>query len=159
MVNVLFNPQGRIKSGPFWTGIIIIIAISLALNAASTFGPPNLAMIFGVVSIALIYPMVCVYGKRFHDAGMSAWMFLVVLLAAIVLSVVGAMVILPIIAGPPPVPSSSDFAEIMKEAQAHQKKVFLPTTAISLAVWLLVALPVSLLKSQPEANKHGPPPA
>jgi hypothetical protein len=46
-----------------------------------------------VIGIALIYAWICIFSKRFHDAGQSGWMTLLAILAAIIVQwVVNAIV-------------------------------------------------------------------
>lgn len=152
MVNTLLNPNGRIPAGPFWQGIIILVIANVALNAASAYVNP----FFGFIGILLLYPFICVYGKRFHDAGKTAWL---------VLAVIGAMIVLGLIAGavlgmfvrPPTFDAAGDLSEVMAAQRAYAQQIFLPTVAINTLISLGIAFVVAQLPSDPNENKYGPP--
>lgn len=93
MIATLLSPAGRINAGQFWNGYLVLFGAALVLAAGAAFGPGWLFF----AGFLLLYPMFCVYGKRFHDKGDSAWMALAPIAAAglawfAVLSGVGMMV-------------------------------------------------------------------
>jgi uncharacterized membrane protein YhaH (DUF805 family) len=160
MVSLLFSPQGRIGAGPFWQGVALLLVIGIVLNALSIYGPPTAAMVLGIVGLLLIYPCLCVYAKRFHDAGKSAWWFLAVIGVYIVLIFIGSIALTA--------PMSADLARSMEgmtfgspEFTAFQRDIarrtFLPSLLLSTAVWLAIAFFVSRLASDPAENRFGPP--
>jgi len=98
---VLFGAAGKLSPMEFAQGIIAIIVINLVLQILSLM--PGLGGIFSVVGIlvglASIFAWVCVYSKRFHDAGKSGWLTLAAILAVIVVSVVVNLVLGPVLGG------------------------------------------------------------
>ena len=79
--HVLFSPNGRIGQQEYWIGILILIAA----NVVATFIP-----LLGIlISFFLIYVGICIYGKRLHDAGKSAWVHGGVWLLQFILLIVG----------------------------------------------------------------------
>lgn len=80
--------HGRIGRQAFWLGNLVIVMVGLVLdfgilgsipksviphsgtNRLGPFGPL-------VVDLVVLYPVVCVQGKRWHDRGKSAWWWLV----------------------------------------------------------------------------------
>ncbi|MAK62608.1 MAG: hypothetical protein CMK09_16685 [Ponticaulis sp.] len=81
--SVFFNPQGRIGKGTFWRAFGLLLAANIALSVFTS-ATPELALIVMIANLAIIYPNVCVYGKRLHDMGKSAWLYLVAFLASMV---------------------------------------------------------------------------
>lgn len=78
---LFLTADGRIGKRDFWIGFAILFVAGLVLGMIPLLGQ--------IVSIALIYPWVCVYSKRLHDMGKTGWL---------VLAPVGVMVVAFIIA-------------------------------------------------------------
>jgi uncharacterized membrane protein YhaH (DUF805 family) len=155
MVNLLLSPQGRIGAGPFWQGVIVLIILGVILSAISAYGPPAASLV-GILALLLVYPWLCVFGKRLHDAGKSAWWFLAALAAYLILSSIGYVVLF--------------YDEMMQmqgvqfgtpEYVAQQRQFaqdsFLLSQACSAVVSLVVSFFVGRLASDPSENRFGPP--
>jgi uncharacterized membrane protein YhaH (DUF805 family) len=165
MVGLFLSPQGRATTGQFWVGVIVLLVVGLALSLPSNFGlvdvtspeSQSLQMVLLVVSIALIYPQLCVYAKRFHDAGKSAWWFLAVIGVSILLNfIVGIMLTIPYF---PQLAAAQGDQEAMIAIQASmQEKIVWPATGVGIVIGLIVAFVVGNLRSDPGENKYGPPP-
>ena len=70
LVGLLLTPQGRITRAPFWFGILVVIAASVALNLIP--GPVG-----HLVGFVLLWPQVCINVKRLHDMGRTGWLLLI----------------------------------------------------------------------------------
>ena len=158
MINLLFNPQGRIEKGPFWTGFVVLLVVGVAVGWAQAYAAPQrMTPLFTAISLTLIYPSVCVYGKRFHDAGKTAWFFGAVVVAQIIGNAVAALVI----AGPHFAalqdiePGTDAFRAAQREIT---QTIFLPVQLAATTVAFVVAFVVSMLPSDPDTNRFGPPP-
>lgn len=66
--NVFFSVDGRIPRSRFWAAWGIMIAVGVFGGAIPFIG--------FVVQFGLIWANICVYGKRLHDMGRSAWWLL-----------------------------------------------------------------------------------
>lgn len=84
MGNLLFSPSGRIGSGEFIKAAIILIVIMVLLSVPTILGMDTLEAILTVLSLALIYPWVVIWIKRYHDAGKSGWMCLIPIAAFLI---------------------------------------------------------------------------
>lgn len=163
MMGILFNPQGRIQANQFWKGIIILVAFQIVLQVLQYVGV-NLGSAMSFLSLALVYPYLCVYGKRLHDSNKSAWMFLLFLLGYIVISIVSVFFI----------PGLGDFLQEFialteagdEEALTALADEFGASVSTSVQIIGLVGLFVSNLLlgfivaqmySDPNVNKYGPP--
>lgn len=163
IMGVLFNPQGRIQANQFWKAIIILVAFQIVMQVVQYLGV-DLSSITGFLSLALIYPYLCVYGKRLHDSNKSAWMFLLFLLGYIVTSIVSLFFI----------PGLGEFfQELIVLVEAGDEEAidvlaeeFGASAGISIQIIGLVGLLVSNLllgfivarmHSDPNVNKYGPP--
>jgi uncharacterized membrane protein YhaH (DUF805 family) len=169
MMDLLFNPQGRITAGAFWQGWLILFVINMLLNLLMVYGPPAqfplLLLLAVVVGLALIYPSVCVYGKRLHDAGKSAWWVLAIFLGAIVLGVIVGIVLRIFVPQTEVLqlqqslrsvkPLSPEFWAGMQQIQKIQ---FLPQLVPSVLISLVIAFIVSRLASDSGENRFGSPP-
>lgn len=147
----LFDPNGRIGQKPFWIGVLIIIGGNLLVNV--------LPIIGFILWFALIWMGICVYGKRLHDAGKTAWLHAIpwslsILLTIIAAVMVGAGLFQLILDGmnnTDPSPES-----IMSFLAASGGALFMLT--LGTLVWLGYTLWVGLLKGDPGANAYGPAP-
>ncbi|MEM8615746.1 MAG: DUF805 domain-containing protein [Pseudomonadota bacterium] len=69
MISLLLSPNGRIGRNRFWQGMVILTVISILVAAGSSM----LGTLVALLGYLLIYPYICVYGKRLHDIGTTAW--------------------------------------------------------------------------------------
>lgn len=89
ITGILFNVNGRISKNQFWRGIVVLCTISIVVSLLGLIVPLLVATLIGVVSyIVLVWGYIGVYGKRLHDAGFSAWLYLVFFVAYILLGTV-----------------------------------------------------------------------
>ncbi len=79
--------EGRIGRQSFWMGIVVMIAGSIifaVLDSIIGTRMDNGIGILGIIySIAMIYPAMMLYAKRWHDRGKSGWWTLIVLVPII----------------------------------------------------------------------------
>ncbi|MBC2594340.1 DUF805 domain-containing protein [Ruficoccus amylovorans] len=78
--------DGRINRSTFWLKFVLpVVIVSIVINIiagvmmGSDPNNPNMAgfAILGIWQLILIYPSICVYGKRWHDRDKSAWWILI----------------------------------------------------------------------------------
>ena len=121
---VLFSPNGRIAQQDYWVGVLIIIAA----NVVSGFIP----LLGTLIWLGLIYVGVCVYGKRLHDIGKSAWVHGIVWLVQCALGVVGFIL-------------------------AASGSLFL-IAGVGTLVWIVYTIWLGVSPGDAGANRFGPPP-
>ncbi|MEE9381147.1 MAG: DUF805 domain-containing protein [Hyphomonadaceae bacterium] len=162
LMESLFKPNGRIGSSTFWRGLIVLIAIGVVSQVIQLYGPVSVSMILGVVGLAMIYPYVALYAKRFHDSGRTGWWFVPAILGfGVIAYFVGTFIqgmfapdmqeMLEIAA------ESGNISSIMEVSQEMSRKIFLPNLLAGLAMQFGLGYVVASLKSDPETNKFGPP--
>ena len=78
--DLLLKFEGRIGPNSLWQGAIVILAIAIILQVLSVL-LGFLGLIFSLLGLVLLYPLFCIYAKRFHDAGKPAIWTLAVLRA------------------------------------------------------------------------------
>lgn len=163
--SVLFSPNGRIGPRTFWRGLIILLMVVIVTQVASVYAGPILGGIAGLVSIALVYPYLCVFGKRLHDAGKSAWWFLLFLLGYFIINGVLQTVLLPVFS-PGAVELNEEMALLMEQGQWAEALAYAPEIARESLFTSLISLIIcngflgflaARLKSDPEPNQYGPP--
>ncbi len=64
--SLFLSPDGRIKRQDFWIGWAILVGVSVVFGFVPIIGQ--------LVHLFAIYVMVCLYAKRLHDMGRSAWL-------------------------------------------------------------------------------------
>lgn len=92
---LFLTAEGRIGKKDYWIGVLCLFIAGLVLNQIDFIG--------AVWSLASLYFAVCVYGKRLHDFGRSAWLLalpvVVMILAVIAATAVGGASILAMASG------------------------------------------------------------
>lgn len=163
--NVLFNPNGRIAPRTFLRGVIVLVAIMIVLNIGQVFLGP-IGGILGLLSFGMPYLYLCVFGKRLHDSGRSAWWFVALFVAYLVFSMILQLILTPLLA--PAVASlQAEMELLMQQGQwleamqeygpaIARESLFLNLVTLIL-VNLILAMPVARLSSDPHPNQFGPP--
>lgn len=127
---ILFGAGGRIGQLEFAQGLVFIVGASWLVSILRM--TPGLAFLMGLVgflaSIVLAYAWVCIFSKRFHDAGRSGWLTLAAVAVAVIgLIVVGA--ILNPLFGSPSISRMADVA-LMQSYSAEMIVKNMLTTAL-----------------------------
>lgn len=165
IMGVLFNPSGRIQANQFWQGVIVIVAYIIVVNVLGGYLPAIIGMILGISMYLLPYPYLCVYGKRLHDNGKTAWLFLIMFL----IFIIGILFVVS------STPGFSEFTARYMELAAEQDQEGLEALIGELSegemanaigmrallylvgINLLFGFLLARLHSDPHTNKHGPP--
>jgi uncharacterized membrane protein YhaH (DUF805 family) len=143
--DVLFKPNGRITQGQFWGGWGVIVGA----NIVSSFIP-----ILGLlVSLGLIYVGCCVYGKRLHDMGKSAWLHAIPWGISIVLTIAGFVMMMPALMRMSQ--DDPDFASDPAMMMAAMGPA-MGMMVLSFVVWVGYTIWVGVGKSELGPNKYGP---
>jgi uncharacterized membrane protein YhaH (DUF805 family) len=142
---LFLSADGRIDKRDFWIGFAILFVAGLVLG---------MIPVLGLISILLIYPWVCVYAKRLHDFGRSAWLILapvavtaVLMIAAIAL---GGMAMMG--AG------LANNETAMAGSALAMGGAIAGVALLSFLIWIGFALWVGLTNGDPAENRFGPPP-
>ena len=154
MGNLLFSPNGRIARNRFWQGMVILTVASV-LVAAGAVMIGTLVSLFGYL---LIYPYICVYGKRLHDAGLTAWWVIGVWFGTVVLNFILSLILTPMFMGEEELKiqeemtermMTGDFAGMMEGAEILASQLLPLTIFLTVVTNLVAALVVGLLPSEP----------
>lgn len=147
--HVLFSPNGRIGQQEYWIGILILIAS----NIVATFIP----FLGFLISLFLIYVGVCVYGKRLHDAGKTAWIHGGVWAVQILLGIVGFALAGGAIMAAMANGGGSDEANVAAILGASGS-LFL-VGGLGFLIWIIYTIWVGVSAGDAGENRFGPPPA
>ena len=166
IVGILFKPNGRIRASQFWQGLIILLGLGVVTSIAQFYGPPRLAFIAGLIGFFSVYMYVCVFGKRLHDSGKTAWWVLLVFIAYFVLYLVATLIVFPMVEGYSELQAemTEEFAEngldlqiLAAYSERTTKLVFLPDMIIKPLVGLAIGFLCARLWSDPYPNQYGDP--
>jgi len=164
--HVFFDPKGRLAPRPFAQAYILLTGAMLVITVVSSVALTG----FGILQYALVFPYVCVFGKRLHDAGLSAWLWLAFLIGYMIFSSVLTAILLPILS-PEAMQIQLEVQKVMEadgfnaamDELTHRAPEIARTSALaSVASFLItsgfVGFVAYSLKSDPSPNRHGPPP-
>ncbi len=131
--NTLFSLKGRLRRGQFWLAFIIVFVG----GAYSGQDQSAAGLIVGILSL---YVALCVYGKRLHDFGQSAWYMIVPIGATfgsyfLMISMVSQV---------------SSYGSARRVAE----EIFVVQLML-LGLWLIVTLVVGIYPSQKGDNRFG----
>ena len=163
---LLFNPNGRLSQRDFLRGAILLTGFWIIAQVLITYGGAFLGMMAGLLTWASVYCYLCVYGKRLHDSGRSAWWFLVFLIGYFLVSMIATEVAIRILS-PEALEVRSEMEYLMERGgiveamvthgPAYNQMTLIPqmlSLLISNAVLAFIAVKLS---SDPEVNKYGEP--
>lgn len=92
--NLLLTFEGRIGPNSLMQGTVAVFAIAIAINLLGIIVP-----FISLLGIALLYPLFCLYAKRFHDAGKPAIWTLAVLAGVLVGTMILSTILTPLFIG------------------------------------------------------------
>ena len=71
---LLFTFDGRINRAPFWSGVIIVLALEMVVVSMMLTIRTTAIMGLGfILLLVLLWPAFALTVKRFHDRGKSGW--------------------------------------------------------------------------------------
>jgi uncharacterized membrane protein YhaH (DUF805 family) len=136
--------EGRMGRKDYWIGVGILFVVGLIAS--------NIPILDTLWPLASIYFAVCVYGKRLHDIGQSAWMqllpFGIMILAIAIAAMLGGAALLGAAA------SDSDAAGIGALAGLGVASLIILAGSLAVLGWVIW---LGTRETQPEENQFGPP--
>ncbi|MEQ9314232.1 MAG: DUF805 domain-containing protein [Henriciella sp.] len=171
MGDLLFNPQGRILKRRFWQGLIILTVAGIILRAMQVHLAPMFglmgAFVFALPALVLVYVQICIYSKRFHDAGLTGWLIIAVWIGALMVIWIMQSLLGGIFLGEEELAIQAEVFERMMQGESEialegmqlVAEKTLPLNIIMVCTnAVIMGLIVGSLKTQPGQNKHGPVP-
>lgn len=160
-----FSPQGRMSRGQFQSAFLVLVVLGF-INALSPLAPGAAAMAVGslsfFVSIVLAYMWVAIWIKRLHNANVTGWMTILIVLGWLIIWMI-VSVTLQLMLAPESMQmggSGGSFAEIMAASQESARQVAIPTAIAGAVVSAIYAFVLNAaLKNDTEENQYGPAPS
>lgn len=91
--NLLLSFEGRIGRAPYWIFTLVVVVVFVALSVfgatssmatdAAAGETPHMPILVIILGLLLIWPMLAVQAKRWHDVDKSAWWILIGLVPAV----------------------------------------------------------------------------
>lgn len=164
---LFLEPQGRLAPVPFARGLVLLTGAMMVITTLTAIASPNL----GILQYALLFPYICLFGKRLHDAGLSAWLWLAFLAGFGFFSMFLSAILLPVLS-PQAFAMQSEVQDIMSKqgfsaalewltgrAAEYARLSAVTTVAAFLLASGLTGFAAFRMRSDPKTNRHGPPTA
>lgn len=164
---LFLEPQGRLAPVPFARGLVLLTGAMMVITTLTAIASPNL----GILQYALLFPYICLFGKRLHDAGLSAWLWLAFLAGFGFFSMFLSAILLPVLS-PQAFAMQSEVQDIMSKqgfsaalewlaerAAEYARLSAVTTVAAFLLASGLTGFAAFSMRSDPKTNRHGPPTA
>jgi len=162
--HVLLSPKGRIGPRDFLRGLILLTGASVIVQALAPATAPEIA----VLQYPMLWAYFCVFGKRLHDNGQTAWINLLLFAAFIIVSSMLTAMLMPVLS-PQIMPLmleiqaigvNQDLMAMLQAQQKHAVELARGTALPALASFLICSGLLGVLgaglPSDPNANVHGP---
>ena len=162
---LFFEPKGRLAPKPFAQGLIVLTGAFMVITVLAAIVSPGL----GILQYAVIFPYLCLFGKRLHDAGLSAWLWLVFIAGMGFLNMILSALLLPVLS-PQAYALQVELQKIMEtdgwtaflEVLTARGPEYARLSAVTSVATLLISSAFTgfaayRLRSDPKTNAHGPP--
>lgn len=162
---LFLEPQGRLAPKPFGRGLVLLTGAGMMISVLTAVVSPGL----NVLQYALVFPYICLFGKRLHDAGLTAWLWIAFLAGLGFLNMFLSAMLLPALspgafaiqvevqetmqtAG-----FTAAFEELALRAEEYARLSAVTTLAAFLISSAITGFAAFRLRSDPKPNRHGPP--
>ena len=166
---LFLEPHGRLAPRPFARGLVVLTGAYMIITLLSVVVWPGL----GPMQFVLVFPYFCLFAKRLHDAGLSAWLWLAFLFGFGLVNLVSTSALFPVLS-PQAYAMQEEVQALMfdvlkggstpeeLETSVARMQLFSRLSAVtSIAALLITSALVGLaafrMRSEPKPNRHGPP--
>jgi uncharacterized membrane protein YhaH (DUF805 family) len=160
MLNTYLSPAGRMNPNDFKNSALTLIVIGVIFSIPELLGMDSLGALAGIVSIALLYPWIVIWIKRYHDGGKSGWSSLLPIIVYLLATIILMMTMLgdgfmAIIEASSTGASQADTEKMAEEMVAGKEiMILLANTALSAVVAL--GFNQYLISNDDHENQYGP---
>ena len=140
--------DGRIGRKDFWLGYAILFAAGFVAGMLPLVGP--------LISLALIWPSVCIFAKRLHDAGRSGWLAAIPFVIWTVGTAVAVVLMFSTIGGAAFLAEETNDPRAVAAMFAGMGTIFL-VALVGFIVYVAFLLWVGLTQGDPAPNRYGAP--
>ena len=162
---LFLEPQGRLAPKSFGRGFVLLTGACMMISVLTAVVSPGL----NVLQYALVFPYICLFGKRLHDAGLTAWLWIAFLAGLGFLNMFLSAILLPLLspgafaiqvevqetmqtAG-----FTAAFEDLALRAEEYARLSAVTTLAAFLISSAITGFAAFRLRSDPRPNRHGPP--
>jgi uncharacterized membrane protein YhaH (DUF805 family) len=162
---LFLEPKGRLAPKPFGRGLVLLTGACMVISVLTAVVSPGL----NVLQYALVFPYVCLFGKRLHDAGLTAWLWIAFLAGLGFLNMFLSAMLLPVLS-PEAFAIQAEvqktmetagftaaFEELALRAEEYARLSAVTTLAAFLISSAITGFAAFRLRSDPTSNRHGPP--
>ncbi len=162
---LFLEPQGRLAPRPFGRGLVLLTGACMMISVLTAVVSPGL----NVLQYALVFPYICLFGKRLHDAGLTAWLWIAFLAGLGFLNMFLSAMLLPALSPGAfaiqvevqetmqTVGFTAAFEELALRAEEYARLSAVTTLAAFLISSAITGFAAFRLRSDPKTNRHGPP--
>ncbi|MBA4339837.1 hypothetical protein [Hyphomonas sp.] len=162
---LFLEPQGRLAPRPFGRGLVLLTGACMMISVLTAVVSPGL----NVLQYALVFPYICLFGKRLHDAGLTAWLWIAFLAGLGFLNMFLSAILLPVLSPGAfaiqvevqetmqTVGFAAAFEELALRAEEYARLSAVTTLAAFLISSAITGFAAFRLRSDPKPNRHGPP--
>ncbi len=162
---LFLEPQGRLAPRPFGRGLVLLTGACMMISVLTAVVSPGL----NVLQYALVFPYICLFGKRLHDAGLTAWLWIAFLAGLGFLNMFLSAILLPVLSPGAfaiqvevqetmqTVGFTAAFEELALRAEEYARLSAVTTLAAFLISSAITGFAAFRLRSDPKTNRHGPP--
>jgi uncharacterized membrane protein YhaH (DUF805 family) len=162
---VFFRPDGRLSPRRFGQGLILLTGAMMIITIAASL----VAEGFSLLQWTLIFPYICLFSKRLHDAGYSGWFYLLFLISYLVLISALTFMLIGWLSPGAAVMQAEYFEIAMRDGPmkglewmqingAELARLSVATNVLALLIsQAILGLVAAKLPSFPNANRYGPP--
>jgi len=150
--SLLISFEGRIGPNSLMQGTVVVFVLAVILQLLAIAVP-----FIGILGLALLYPLFCIYAKRFHDGGKPAIWTLAVLGGVFIGGMVLAAILTPLVVG-------DVFAAAMRGENVTGMTIRIKTFLLGVVNAGILYFGASFIvnqfvKGEAAANAYGEPPA
>lgn len=157
------DAHGRLAPRDFGRALILLTGTMMIVQIVTALVSPG----FDILQYALVYPYLCVFGKRLHDAGQTAWIWPALVIAYFIFTLTFTAVLLPVLS---PIAFAlqgelqalaveGGLSAVLTAVAERAPEIARASIVTSVAAFLLssaaIGYPIFRLRSDPGPNRYG----
>ncbi len=161
----LLDSRGRLPPRDFGRALILLTGAMMLVQIATALVSPG----FDILQYTLVFPYLCVFGKRLHDAGQTAWIWPALVIAYFIFNLTITAVLLPVLSPGAfalqgelqAIALKDGFPAVFQAIAERAPEIAQASVVTTVSAFLLssaaIGYPIFRLRSDAGANRYGPP--